>query len=99
MKAVILAAFEKGGGDFNAGRRTFHLLREAGCEDVVVRAAVVALQDGHPYMRLPVLFANSLRTKILEGGMMQEDELEVAIARCEDAIRGRDAFVLSFVVT
>jgi hypothetical protein len=32
LKTAILAAFQSGGGDFNAGRRTFGLLRSAGMQ-------------------------------------------------------------------
>ena len=58
LKAAILAAFCQGGGDFNAGRRTFGMLR----------AAVLALHDAHPDIRLPVQFATSLVAVSSMGG-------------------------------
>jgi ubiquinone/menaquinone biosynthesis C-methylase UbiE len=61
LKTTILEAFQRGGGDFNAGRRTHAMLQERGAEDVQMRAAVVALAPGHPYLRLPVQFATSLK--------------------------------------
>jgi ubiquinone/menaquinone biosynthesis C-methylase UbiE len=99
LKGAILTAFAHGGGDFNAGRRTYGMLRRAGLEDVRVRAAAVALQDAHPYMRLPIQFANGLRTRILERGLLNEAELDEAIATCERIAQDPDAFVVSFVVT
>lgn len=99
LKAAILAAFRQGGGDFDAGRRTFGLLRRAGLEEVRLRAAVVALQDGHPYMRLPVQFAASLRSRIIDGGRMTAAALDDAIAECDAAVGAPDTIVTSFVVT
>lgn len=43
------------------------MLRRAGLEDVHMRAAVVALHDIHPYKRLPIQFATSLRKRSVDG--------------------------------
>ncbi|GGF32930.1 hypothetical protein GCM10011611_43900 [Aliidongia dinghuensis] len=99
LKAAILAAFKRGGGDLDAGRRMFGLLRRAGLEDVTLRAAVVALQDGHPHMRLPIQFATSLRARILDGGLMNDAALDAAVMECEQAIGARDSAALSYIVT
>jgi hypothetical protein len=48
LKAAILDAFQRGGGDFDAGRRTHMMLRDRGAEDVRMRAMVLALAPGHP---------------------------------------------------
>jgi ubiquinone/menaquinone biosynthesis C-methylase UbiE len=53
LKAVILEAFRRSGGDFDAGQRIHAMLQERGAEDVRIRAAVVALASGHPYLRHP----------------------------------------------
>jgi SAM-dependent methyltransferase len=68
LKAAILEAFRRGGGDFDAGQRTFGMLRDRGAEDVRIRTALIALPPGHAYLRLPVQFATSLRDRILEEG-------------------------------
>jgi SAM-dependent methyltransferase len=68
LKTVILEAFRRGAGDFNAGRRTHAMLKERGAEDIRIRASVIALAPGHPYLRLPVQFATSLKHRILDGG-------------------------------
>jgi SAM-dependent methyltransferase len=99
LKAAILDAFARGGGDFNAGQRTFGMLRRAGVEDVQIRASVLALQDQHPYKRLPVQFAVSLRRRILDGGLLSEPELDAAIAECERAAADPQTMVITFVVT
>lgn len=99
LKGAILTAFERGGGDFNAGQRTFGMLRQAGLEEVQIRAAVIALQDKHPYKRLPIQFATSLRKRILEAGILSESELDNAIAECEQVAGDPETMVLSFIVT
>ena len=73
--------------------------RRLGLEDVKLRAAVVSLQDGHPYMRLPIQFETVLTSRIIDAGLMTEGELDNAIADCEALAKDPDTIVLSFVVT
>ena len=99
LKSAILQAFKAGGGDFDAGVRTFGLLRSAGVTDVQVRNAVIALQDGHPYMRLPIQFATSLRQRILDGEFLTESELDEHMAACEEMVRDPATWVTTFILT
>jgi ubiquinone/menaquinone biosynthesis C-methylase UbiE len=99
LKQAILAAFEQGGGDLNAGQRTYGMLRNAGLEDVHIRAAVIALQNQHPYMRLPIQFATSLRQRILGAGLLSEAELDASLAACEQLASHPETSVLTFIVT
>ena len=99
LKGAILAAFKRGGGDFNVGQRTYGMLQQAGLEEVRIRAAVIALHNGHPYMRLPIQFATSLRPRIVDGGLLTEVELDEALAVCEEIAKNPDTFVMSFIVT
>jgi len=98
LKEAILAAFARGGGDFNAGRRLYAMLRAAGLKDVSVRAAVQALAGGHPYLRLPVQFATSLRGRIVDGGLMSPAELDAAMAECERIAVDPETCGLTFTV-
>lgn len=98
VKQAILAAFALGGGDFNVGRRLYGMLRAAGLADVAVRAAVQALPSGHPYLRLPVQFASSLRTRILDAGLLSAADLDAALAECERVASHPDVCGLTFVV-
>ena len=70
---LIEEAFRLSGGDWQAGRRNLQLLREFGIE-ANVRAEVVALTPGHPYLRLPLQFATSLEERLLS--LVSADELE-----------------------
>jgi len=71
--ALIVEAFRLSGGDWNAGRSHLHVLREFGIEGNV-RAEVVALSPGHPYLRLPLQFATSLEERLLS--LIGPDELQ-----------------------
>ena len=99
LRDAIVDAFRKGGGDFNVGRRTYKMLRDAGLEDVKIRAAALALQDQHPYMRSPLQFAVSLRQRILDGGTLSEADLDRLVADCEKIISDPGTVVMSFIVT
>ena len=69
---LIQEAFLLSGGDLAAGRTNLGLLREFGIEGNV-RAEVVVLAPGHPYLRLPLQFATSLEERLLR--LVSADEL------------------------
>lgn len=83
LVVLIEQGFVAAGGDFNAGRKLPDYLRSLGGEPRVA-AHVVALADGHPYLRLPLQFATSLRPRLesLVGAnelerLMREAEVEL----------------------
>ncbi len=58
-----------------AGRGLPELLREIGIEQPQIDAHLVALEPGHPYLRLPLQFSVALQSRLLEK--LSEDELAV----------------------
>ncbi len=98
LREAIITGFAQNGGDFNAGRRMYQLLRGSGLQGVRVRAAMFAHQDAHPYMRNIISVATSLRRRIVDGGVLSEAELDDAIADCEAAVKDPDTFVVGFAV-
>jgi hypothetical protein len=75
---------------------------EAGSKGIsgyCVDKKVIALQNGHPYMRLPIQFATSLRQRILDAELLTEVELDEALSACEEIARDPETFVMSFIVT
>ena len=60
---LIKEGFRVAGGDFNAGRELPSFLGSLGAEPRL-DAHVVALSPGHPYLRLPLQFAASLRPRL-----------------------------------
>ena len=63
LVGLIEEGFRAAGGNFNAGRELPSLFRKLGVEPRL-DARVVALSPGHPYLRLPLQFATSLRPRL-----------------------------------
>jgi hypothetical protein len=60
---LIGQSFVQSGGDIQAGRKLLDLLRDFAIEGNV-RAEVLALPPGHPYLRLPLQFATALEQRL-----------------------------------
>jgi SAM-dependent methyltransferase len=71
--ALIVEAFRRTGGDWDAGRKHLDLFRGCGIE-ANIRAEVFALPPGHPYLRLPLQFATALEARLLS--FVEADALE-----------------------
>jgi ubiquinone/menaquinone biosynthesis C-methylase UbiE len=98
LQELQRAVFAHSGADANQGQHSFAMLRRAGLEDVQVRAGVVALRSGHPYVRLPILFAIELRQKILKAKLAKAAELDALIKECEAIARDPDSFFTTLVM-
>jgi SAM-dependent methyltransferase len=68
---LIAGIFAALGGE--AGRGLPELLRDIGIEEPELDAHVIALQPGHPYLRLPLQFSVALESPLLEK--VSEEEL------------------------
>jgi SAM-dependent methyltransferase len=92
---LVIEAFRLSGGDWNASRHHLQLLREFGI-DGNIRADVVALRPGHPYLGLPLQFATALDTRLL--ALVTADELDDlrknAEAELQDETRWGTTFTL-----
>src|SRR5919107_3278691 len=55
-----------------AGRELPQLLREIGIEQPEIDAHVIALEPGHPYLRLPLQFSVALEARLLEKVSAEE---------------------------
>jgi hypothetical protein len=95
LVAAILQAFAAAGGDFDAGREERRLLTEAGLSPRV-RAEVVALEPGHPYLRLPVQFAASLRPRL--AALVGDEELDALLAHCEAELSDPQRWGMTFAL-
>jgi len=98
LKEITIAGFARGGGDYNAGRRIYSLLRRSGLVDVQARAAVLALPGGHPYRLWPVESAVAMRPRLLEWNLVTEAEFDDMIQSCEQIARDPENFITSFMV-
>ena len=83
LVSIIEEGFRKAGGNFNSGRELPDYFRKLGAE-AEIDAHVVALPPGHPYLRLPIQFATSLRARLEPivgadelNALMQQSEAEI----------------------
>lgn len=86
-------------GDINIGRRTFHLMKAAGLNEVKLRASVVALQDSHPYMRMPAVAASALRPHMIEAQLTTDEELDDLLADFERYATNPQTTMITFTTT
>lgn len=98
LKALTIEAFARGGGDYNAGRRMYSLLRDGGLAAVDARAAVLALPAGHRYRLWPLESATALRPRMIEWGLTTAAELDAVMAECEQIANDPQVFLTSFMV-
>ncbi|MDQ6818583.1 MAG: methyltransferase domain-containing protein [Actinomycetota bacterium] len=76
LRAAILNAYRRTGKDFNIGRRTARMLREAGCSEVRVRATARVTQAGEYYQTFLLTIAGLVREIIAQAGELTTDELD-----------------------
>jgi SAM-dependent methyltransferase len=98
LKELTVAAFARGGGDYDTGRRLYGILRRAGLEKIHVRAAVLALPNGDPFRRWPLQSVEALRTRMIEWDLTTEAELESLLAAGKEIADNDRIFLLSFMV-
>ena len=80
---AIVAAFAAAGGDFDAGLHGAELLAGVGIA-AKVRRTVLALPPEHPYLRLPLEFAQSLRPQLAD--LLGETALAALVADVNDEL-------------
>lgn len=86
-------------GDINIGRRTFQLAHQAGLQNVQIRAGVMALQDKHPYMKMPIVAAEAMRTHIIAAGLASEAELNDLLADIQQHTAVSQTTMITFTTT
>jgi len=91
----IIESFTRSGGCFDAGPQNVQLLHRRGLT-VIVRAAVLALESGDPYLRLPLQFATSLRQPLVDR--LGRDHLDDLVARAEYEIEEPTRWGVSFTL-
>jgi SAM-dependent methyltransferase len=92
---LIADGFRTAGGDFNAGRALPSLMRAQGLAPEV-RSHVVALPPGHPYLRLPLQFATSLRARL--EAAVGDAELDRLMVQAEAELASPDAWGTTFTL-
>ena len=96
---VLRQVYGRGGGDLDAGQRTYALLRGADLADVQVRGAVQVSADGGPLRQAILQNSSILRRRILEAGILPTAEMEALLAECRAAAANPDTLVVSYILT
>jgi SAM-dependent methyltransferase len=92
---LIERGFLAGGGNFSAGREIPSLMRSQGL-DPCVTARVVVLEPGHPYLRLPLQFAASLRARLEE--LTSPGDVDALLAQAAAELASDDAWGTTFTL-
>jgi SAM-dependent methyltransferase len=95
LMRLICDGFAAAGGDFNAGRELPSLLRSLGLRPSV-ESHVLALASDHPYLRLPLQFANALRPRL--RALVDEQTLDALITRAEAELARPDIWGTTFTL-
>ncbi len=83
LKEVLIALFRHIGADPYAGRQVYRMLLEAGLEDVGFRPCQAGARSGDPLASYMPETIASVRSAILEHGLMPAAELDDAVAQCK----------------
>jgi SAM-dependent methyltransferase len=86
LKQLIRAGFEARGGHFDAGALLASQMGRACDGPVRLREVCHVLPGRHPYARLPLAFAGSLRPVWRASGLVEDDELDEVLAAVERAL-------------
>jgi ubiquinone/menaquinone biosynthesis C-methylase UbiE len=76
LRTEIVDAYRRTGKDFNIGRRIARLLRDAGLNDVRIRATARVTQRGEYYQTFLLTIAGLVREEIVGGGGLAADEFD-----------------------
>lgn len=92
---LIDEGFRAAGGNFSVGRELPTLFRQLGV-DARLNAHVVALAPGHPYLKLPLQFAASLRARL--EAIIGRADLDALLQRAEIELSRPDAWGTTFTL-
>ena len=87
LKQLIRAGFEARGGDFDAGARLAPSLARLAAGPVRTRRVVHVLPASHPYARLPLDFARSMRPAWRVSGLAEDAEIDALVGAVERALQ------------
>ena len=76
LRSAILDAYRRTGKDFSIGRRIARMLRDAGAQDVQVRATARVTHAGDYYHSFLLTIAGLVREVIVQAGGLTADEFD-----------------------
>jgi len=82
LREALVQIFPSVGGNVRLAQDLFQLLRRAGLESVNYRPFLVGFRTGHPMEDYVPATVESVRTKLIENGVIAPGELDAALAEC-----------------
>lgn len=82
LREVLAAVFPRVGGPVRLAQEIYRKLRGAGLEDVHYRPFLVGFRASHPMVDYVPSTVESIRTRLLEKGVIGAAELDATLAAC-----------------
>jgi SAM-dependent methyltransferase len=98
LKAALEGAFTSVGSDIRLARRLFSLVRHAGLEDVRYRPFLVGVHATHPMVDYLPSTVESLRSTLIDRGLMTDADLETSLSACRDHLRDPETVFTTYTV-
>jgi SAM-dependent methyltransferase len=86
------------GGDTRLGQRLYPMLRALGLEGVEYRPFLVGVRSGDPMTDFVPATVESVRTTLLDKGLMDEPALDAAVAACRAHLADPDTVFTTYTV-
>ena len=97
LKAALQAGFACVGADTRLAKRLYRLFRQAGLEDVRYRPFLVGVTSGEPMADYLPATTESVRSTLIERGIITEADLDAAVAACRRHLAEPDTVSTSFL--
>lgn len=99
LRDALIQMIAINGGDINAGQRNYQMLLNAGLEDVQIRSSILALPLGHPLRFGMTRMARSMRSRLLNYGILKEKEFDELISECDQVLADPFVIVTSYLLS
>ena len=98
LKSALERAFTSVGANVRLAQHLFPLMRHAGLEDVQYRPFVLGVRSSDPMTDYLPSTVESLRSTIIEAGLMTENDLNATLADCRSHLRAPDTVFTTYTV-
>ncbi len=99
IRNAMIIVFKRSGGDINAGLRTYQMFTKTNLSAIKIRTAIFAMPVGHPYRSGLVQFAQTMKDRILDAGLLTETAFDKNIEICKDVVNNPRIIIFSYAVT
>lgn len=97
LKAALQEGFARVGADTRLAKRLYRLFRGAGLQDVRYRPFLVGITSREPMVDYLPATIESIRTALVDRGILAEAELDTALAACRRHLADPDTVSTSFL--